>query len=100
MLVIRGPLSTVDVLRDATLFSRVAMMQFAGWMVPISHLLPTAFQSRVMRALSRFEGLIETAQHDRFDAPVFEYALSLLTDKTRSVNISAVRTKSGLTVHR
>ena len=86
MIVIRGPLSTVDILRDAMMFNRVAMMQFAGWIVPITRLLPDGFMSRSMLFMSQWEGLIETEVHDQFDNPIFEYALTLLTDATHTVS--------------
>eukprot|EP01083_Nonionella_stella_P003498 10049_1 len=80
LIVVRGPQSVWDSMRYLGLFTQVALVEMASWMIPITSILPTSFVIRIVSFMSNFEGMIDTELRERYDKALFNYSRALLMD--------------------
>ena len=62
------------------------MIQLSSWTIPMTSILPRGFIANLVYQGSMFDGVISNDLREQYDAPIFEYARSLLQNTTASVD--------------
>ncbi|ETO30451.1 hypothetical protein RFI_06672 [Reticulomyxa filosa] len=77
LVVIRGTFEQADYMQDVSLYSEVAILQMASFIVPLNNILPVGFIRDFVYYAAIPDGIIDSKARNYFDKPVYAFVSGL-----------------------